>query len=86
MEQTRYHQLFHQAIFSAPRPAVLQYILKMDAYLDDANVWLLSCLIDGHLGYPLNPVLNGIGQVRHNLDSLSEVVSSALGTSVSTPP
>jgi hypothetical protein len=47
-------------------------------YLDDTDVRLFSCLVHWHLGDSLNPVLNGVCQMRDNLDSLSEVISFSL--------
>lgn len=46
--------------------------------LDDADIRLRLGLVDGDLGYPLNPFLNGIGDVRHDLDGLTEIVADAL--------
>jgi hypothetical protein len=46
--------------------------------LDDANVRLLSGFVDRDLRDALDPVLDGIGEMRNDLNGLSEVVSLAL--------
>lgn len=45
---------------------------------DDADVRLLVSVIDGNLGHTLNPVLNGVGEMRNNLHSLSKILTSSL--------
>lgn len=43
-----------------------------------AYIWAALLAINRHLGNILNPVLNGICDVWHNLYSLAQVVTSAL--------
>ncbi len=43
--------------------------------LDDADLGRFAAAIDGARSFPLDPVLNSIGQVRHDLDRLAEVVA-----------
>ena len=51
---------------------------KLSAYLDDAHVRLLAGLVNRYLRDPLDPVLNGIGEVRNDLYCFAEVVASSL--------
>lgn len=46
--------------------------------LDDADIRLGLGLVDGDLGYPLNPLLNGIGDVGHDLHGLTKIMANAL--------
>lgn len=46
--------------------------------LYNAYIWLLVRVIDWDLGYPLDPVLNRIGDVWHNLDGPSKIVALSL--------
>ena len=48
------------------------------ADLDEANVGRLSRIIDGNMSDALDPILNLVGNVRDDLNGLSEVVSLAL--------
>lgn len=48
------------------------------SHLDDTNVRLLSSLVHRDLRNSLNPVLDGVGQMRNNLNSFSEVISPSL--------
>ena len=48
------------------------------AQLDNAHVRRLAALINRQRCHTLNPVLNGISQVRHNLHRLTEVVTATL--------
>lgn len=43
---------------------------------DNANIWALICVIDGNPCNPLDPVLDCIRQVRHNLHRLPKVVAT----------
>lgn len=52
--------------------------MRENAYFDDADVWLLSRVIDWYLGYPFNPVLNRVRYVRDNLYGLAEVLPFSL--------
>ena len=47
-------------------------------HLDDADVGSDSRAVDGHLGDPLNPILNRIRDVRNDLHRLAQVISSTL--------
>ena len=42
--------------------------------LDDANLWHFALPAHGQPGHPLHPLLDGVGDVRHHLDSLAKVV------------
>jgi hypothetical protein len=44
---------------------------------DNAYVWLFVCVVHWDLCYSLNPILDGIGDMWHNLDRLSQIVSSS---------
>ena len=46
--------------------------------LDYAHVWLLVGVINRDPRHALNPVLDGIGDVRHDLDRLAQIVALAL--------
>jgi hypothetical protein len=46
--------------------------------LDDADIGLLARVVNGDGGNTLDPVLDGIGNVRDDLNGLTEVVSLAL--------
>lgn len=46
--------------------------------LNDANIRCLLCIVDWDPRNSLDPILNGIGQMWHNLYSLSEVIASTL--------
>lgn len=48
------------------------------AKLDDAHIRRPIAVVHGDVRHALNPVLDGICDVRHNLDCLSQVVPSAL--------
>lgn len=43
--------------------------------LDDADVGLFIRVIDRYLGHLLDPILNGVRQVRNNLDRLAQIVA-----------
>jgi len=66
-----------------------EWRVRCSAYLDDANIRLLSRLVDRDLGDPLNPILNGVGQVRNDLDGFTKVIAFSLrcqcGPLVSSP-
>jgi hypothetical protein len=53
-------------------------VTNSSAQLNDANVRRLSRVIHRRLGHPLNVLLNGVGDMRNNLDGLAEVVSFPL--------
>lgn len=42
----------------------------------DANIRLLARVIDRDLGNSGDPFLDGIGDVRHHLDSLAEIIAT----------
>lgn len=44
--------------------------------LNDTNIWSLLCVVDRNSRDSLDPVLNCIGQMWHNLDSLSKIIAS----------
>jgi hypothetical protein len=60
-------------------PGVTGHCMLQNAtHLDDTDIGLLAGLVDGYPRYPLEPVLDGIGDVRDDLDCLAEVVSFPL--------
>ena len=48
------------------------------AQLDDANVWGCIRAVHRNVGDALDPVLDGIGHMRHHLDRLAQVGALAL--------
>mmetsp|Transcript_468 Transcript_468/g.1420 ORF Transcript_468/g.1420 Transcript_468/m.1420 type:complete len:306 (-) Transcript_468:195-1112(-) len=48
------------------------------AKLDDTNIWRPREAIHRYMCHLLNPILNGICDVRHHLNSLTQVVASPL--------
>jgi hypothetical protein len=46
--------------------------------LDDAHIGLLVGVVHGNAGDLLHPLLDGVGDVRHDLDRLAQVVALAL--------
>lgn len=46
--------------------------------LNDTDIRLLICIINRNPCNPLNPILNCVCEMRHNLDSLSEVIAPTL--------
>lgn len=53
-------------------------VTNRTSQLDDAHVRLLTRVIDGDFCNSFNPVLDGVDNVRHHLDRVAEVVTSAL--------
>lgn len=53
-------------------------VTNCTAELNDADIWLLASLVDGALRDALDPVLDGVGKVGHNLNRLAEVVTATL--------
>jgi len=53
-------------------------IANRTAQLDDADIRLLARVIDWYPRHPLDPVLDGLRDVRHDLDRLPQVVAPAL--------
>lgn len=49
-----------------------------NSHLDDTDVRFLSGLVHRDLGNSLDPVLDGVGQMRDNLNSFSQVISPSL--------
>lgn len=47
------------------------------AKLDDADIGLGIRFVNAHLSRVLNLALDGVGNMRHNLDSLAEIIPSA---------
>lgn len=54
------------------------HIANSAAKLDDAHIWLLVGVVDGDAGNLLDPFLDGVGDVRDDLDRLAQVVALAL--------
>lgn len=48
------------------------------AYFNDAHIRFPSRVIHRNPRHTLNPVLNGVRQVRYNLNSLAQVVTATL--------
>lgn len=48
------------------------------AHFNEAHIRRQARLVDGDLGDALHPVLNGVGDMRNDLNGLSEVVSAPL--------
>jgi hypothetical protein len=46
--------------------------------LNDADIGLPAGLVHGDLGNALNPVLDGVGDVGHDLDGLAKVATNTL--------
>ena len=46
--------------------------------LNDAYVWHPALPVHGRPSNTLDPVLDGVGDVRHYLDSLAQIVATAL--------
>ncbi len=46
--------------------------------LNDADIWLFGRAVHGDLGHPPDPILDGVGDVRHNLHRLTEIVAATL--------
>ncbi len=46
--------------------------------LDDAYIGLLSSLVHGNLGDSLDPILDGVGEMRDDLNSFAEIVAFSL--------
>ena len=42
--------------------------------LDDAHLWHFALPAHGQPGHPLHPLLDGVGDVRHHLHSLAQVI------------
>lgn len=53
-------------------------ISDSSSQLNNAHIRRLIGIIDGDACYTLDPILNRIGQMRHDLDSLSQVVTATL--------
>lgn len=66
------------AISTLRRPSASRFHVPRRTYLDDADLGRLTRLVDRHLRDPLNPILNGVRDVRDDLDGLAEVVSPSL--------
>lgn len=48
------------------------------SYLDNTDIRLLASLVHRNLRNSLDPVLDGVGQVRDDLNSFSQVISTSL--------
>ena len=46
--------------------------------LDNANIGFPPRLVNGNLGHPLDPILNGVGDVGDNLNGLAKVTTDTL--------
>ena len=46
--------------------------------LNNTDIRLLICIIDWNPSNSLNPILNGVRKMRHNLNCLSEIVTPSL--------
>ena len=46
--------------------------------LNDAHIWLLARLIHGNPSDPLNPILNRVGDVGHDLNGFAEEIADSL--------
>lgn len=47
-------------------------------YLHNADVWLFTAIINRDFRDRFNPILNSIGDMRHYLNSFSQVIATAL--------
>lgn len=75
-----------EVIFTSSSPQLAHSFDERSAFdisysppqLDDADIRFLLRIVHRNPGYPVDPVLNGIGKVRDNLYRLPQIVSSPL--------